>query len=269
MGQRVSCRPFGVREEPRRNLDARRASFLTASTDYALTRPGYPIPAIEWVVGRGPKRVIDLGCGPGNLTSLLAELGHIAIGVDPSLEMLRGTVVNRVLTTGGSAEQIPLRTGCADVVTAATAFHWFDHERSVPEMRRILRMPGRVGLFTNFRDESVEWISSLSEIIGSETAMAVTLGGAAGIEQEFTRRLEGTGHFKSTEYRTFDYQQELCEDKLVGLVRSRSYVAILPDGQREELLADVRRLCREHPQLKGRETFSMTYKTHVFRAQAA
>ena len=55
---------------------------------------------------------------------------------------------------------------------------------------------------------------------------------------------------------------------LLGLVRSRSYIAILPDNEREELLAQVARLCREHPDLQGRDTFMMPYKTHAVRSFA-
>jgi hypothetical protein len=78
--------------------------------------------------------------------------------------------------------------------------------------------------------------------------------------------LERDGLFRDTQYRIFDFEQELTADKLVGLVRSRSYIAILPESEREPLLEEVRFLCRTHPDLAGRETFSMPYQTHVFRS---
>lgn len=238
------------------------------SADYDRTRPSYPIDAITWVVGSEPKQVVDLGCGPGKLTAQLVGLGHRAVGVDPSIAMLQGMVAKDLPAVCGTAEAIPLRDGCADVVTAATAFHWFDHTRAVQEMRRLLVPGGIVGLLTNFRDESVGWVKALSDIIGSEAAMAATLGGAAGMEGEFVAKLQGAGLFESTKHRVFDFEHELTEDTLVGLVRSRSYVAILPDEEREVLLDDVQRLCREHSQLAGRQRFSMPYKTHVFRSNA-
>lgn len=41
------------------------------------------------LAGRGPRRVLDLGCGTGRLTVALAAAGHEVIGVDPAEPMLR------------------------------------------------------------------------------------------------------------------------------------------------------------------------------------
>ncbi|MQA99751.1 MAG: methyltransferase domain-containing protein [Actinobacteria bacterium] len=263
------CRHIHVNKGARENLNARRASFLSRAHDYGRYRPGYPVDAIRWVVGDEPTTVVDIGCGPGNLTSRLVELGHSVIGVDPSVAMLQGAIAQGLNVVGAAAEALPLGNATVDVLTAATAFHWFDHERAVPEMRRVLCAGGCVGLLTNMRDETVPWVKALSDIVGSEAAMAATLGGAEGMEAEFVVKLEGSGLFDSTEHRVFDFEQELTEEQLMGLMRSRSYISILPDGERDELLAEVQALCSEHPQLRDRESFLMPYKTHAFRATAS
>lgn len=71
-------------------IAARRDSFLTVTPDYERTRPGYPVEAIRWALGTKARTVVDLGCGPGKLSSQLAELGHRVWGLDPSLSMLQG-----------------------------------------------------------------------------------------------------------------------------------------------------------------------------------
>lgn len=251
----------------RADLAKRRSSFLSPG-DYDRVRPGYPIDAVRWIVGEEPRDVVDLGCGPGKLTSSLTELGHRAVGIDPSMAMLDGMGERGLSAICGRAETIPLRDGCCDAVTAATAFHWFDHDQAVPEMRRVLRDDGRVALLTNIRDETVDWVKALSGIVGSETAMAATLGGAEGMPEEFKTKLEGRGLFTGMEHATFAFEQELIEDDLVALVESRSYIAILPTDEKEGLLAEVRDLCRSHPDLQ-RETFSLPYTTHAFRAAVA
>lgn len=256
-------------DDSRSDLDARRGSFLSKADDYERYRPDYPSAAIAWVVGSPSKRVIDIGCGPGNLTMRLNVFGHDVVGVDPSAAMLTGARKKGLRVVRGTVEALPFRHASVDVVTAATAFHWFDHERAVPEMRRVLRDGGRVGLVSNIRDETVPWVESLSEIIGSESAMAATLGGAEGMPAEFKMTLEAGGMFKSMEHEVFDFEQELTEEALVGLVASRSYVAILPEDERGPLLAAVRTLCETHPDLRGRSRFSMPYKTHAFRASAS
>lgn len=239
------------------------------SDDYERTRPGYPSEAVAWLMDNEPEQVLDLGCGPGKLTAQLAALGFTTIGVDPSMQMLRGMRDKGLPAICARAENLPVRSATADLVTAATAFHWFDHERAVPEMCRVLRPGGRVALLTNIRDETVPWVKSLSEIIGSEAAMAATLGGAEGMEAEYVAKLEDGDLFHSTEHRVFNLEQQLTEERLVGLVRSRSYIAILPEVERDQLLAEVRGLCREHPQLRNQQSFAMPYKTHAFRAKAS
>lgn len=255
--------------DARADIGARRASFGSKADAYERYRPGYPSAAIDWVVGSSRRRVIDIGCGPGNLTVQLKELGHDVVGVDGSAAMLERARSRGLRVVRASAEALPLAGGCAEVVTAATAFHWFDHARAVPEMRRVLVKDGRVGLVTNMRDERVPWVKALSDIIGSENAMAVTLGGAAGMETEFVAKLEGAGMFHATEHRVFDHVQELTPDGLLGLVGSRSYIAILPEDERTRLLDEVGALCRDHPDLRGRQSFLMPYETHVIRAMTA
>jgi SAM-dependent methyltransferase len=168
-----------------------------------------------------------------------------------------------------TAEAIPLRSECAGVATAAQAFHWFEPGKAVPEMRRVVRPDGRVVLVWNFRDETVEWVRQLSAIIGSEDAMVATIGGQDEFEMEIRSQLLEGGHFGSVEHKVFPHDQQIDEEGLLGLVRSRSYVAILPDPEKEQLLARVRRLCSEHPALVGRATFHMPYRTRVFRATPA
>lgn len=251
------------------DVDARRASFLAVGEDYEATRPQYPVRAIEWAIGQGKRQILDLGCGPGKLTAQLVHLGHGVVGVDPSEAMLRAMKAKKLLAVCGLAEEIPFNSGTVDVVTAAQAFHWFDHDRAIPEMRRVLRDGGRMNLFWNLRDESVDWIARLSEIIGSEDAIRSTLGEHGAFSDDVVSKLTGQGYFRDVEIMAFPYEQRLTEDGLVGLVRSRSYVAILPEDDRERVVERVRSLCREHQELRGRKTFSLLYRTIVFRAEAA
>lgn len=255
--------------DPRTDMDGRRSAFLSKGKEYERYRPRYPKTAIEWLVGREHLRVIDIGCGPGNLTVQLSALGHDVVGIDPSAAMLEAARSKHLAVVQGRAESLPIADSSADVVTAATAFHWFDADRAVPEIRRVLAPGGRIALLTNIRDESVPWITALSGIIGSETAMAVTLGGLEGMGAEFVGKLEGGGLFRSTEHRVFGHEQTLTESDLVGLVASRSYIGILPETEREEVLRQVAMLAREHPDLRGSETFVMPYKTHAFLSFAS
>lgn len=253
--------------EVRALITARRASFRDAGEEYDRVRPQYPEAAITWAIGRTRGFVVDVGCGTGKLTSQLAALGHSVVGVDPSMAMLKGMNPKGLAAISALAEALPLRTASADAISAAQAFHWFAYEQAVPEMGRVLRPNGRVGLLWNLRDEDVDWVASLSRIIGSEDAMSSTLGPTDDFEADVTMKLQYGGTFEAVESESFKYEQELTEEGLVDLVRSRSYVAILPDEERNEVISNVHQLCREHPQLRGQRAFRLPYITRAFRAR--
>lgn len=202
-------------------VEARRQSFRYAGDAYERARPGYPTEAVKWILDAARADVLDLGCGPGKLTSQIGKLGHRVTGLDPSEPMLGVLRKKSLVGVCGTAEDLPIKTQSLDDITAAQAFHWFDHERAIPEMHRVLRPGGRVGLLWNLRDESSDWVRALSDIIGSETAMAATLGLADRFEMVVDSKLGYLDLFGSIEHRIFTFQQELDAERLVALVESR------------------------------------------------
>ena len=65
----------------------------------------------------------------------------------------------------GTAEAMPIGAGTVDAVTVAQAFHWFDRDAALSEIRRVLRPGGGLGLVWNRRDESVPWVSEMSAVL--------------------------------------------------------------------------------------------------------
>jgi len=92
--------------------------------------------------------VIDLGCGTGRFSELLA--GHFSaqvIGIDPSLKMLdqarRKPSIGNVAYWQGLAEALPLRDGSADLVFMSMVYHHFcDPSAVAKECHRVLRQGG-------------------------------------------------------------------------------------------------------------------------------
>jgi ubiquinone/menaquinone biosynthesis C-methylase UbiE len=223
---------------------------------YHRSRPGYPAEAVEWLVGNTPRRVLDLGAGTGKLTAALVAAGHEVVAVEPSAQMLAilRTNVPDVDAREGRAEAIPVPDTDVDAVVVAQAFHWFDHALAVPEIARVLRSGGRLALAWNLRDESTPWVAELSRVIGSFDASLA----------EVTPALRAAGtHFDTFEPAQFRHDQRLDLDTLLGLVRSRSYVAVRPEYEQREICARVGQL---FDRFATSNELTMPYLTHCFRA---
>ena len=145
--------------------------YAVASETYERGRPDYPPAAIEHLVRmlglRDGVSILDLGAGTGKLTRLLQFSGARLVAVEP-VEAMRQTLAEKVpgvTVLDGTAEAIPLADQSVHAVTIAQAFHWFDGVRALRELHRVLEPSGRVGLVWNVRDESVEWVARLTELV--------------------------------------------------------------------------------------------------------
>lgn len=243
---------------------AQARSFGQAADLYDAARPVYPAEALAWLVGDAPADVVDVGAGTGLLTRGLIALGHRVTAVDPDPQMLAALTARTpglVAAIEGSAEALPLPDASADVITAGQAFHWFDRPKALPELRRVLRPGGVLAPIWNLRDESVDWVAKLSEVIGSSageiTAMGATEPGYFGSD------------FGEPEVRVFRHEKPLDPAGLVRLVQSRSYYLTASPERQRELVAGVENLIATHPDLAGRATFAMPYATYAFRVRPA
>ncbi|WP_223690998.1 class I SAM-dependent methyltransferase [Leifsonia poae] len=245
-----------MRERTDHDLHAR--SFDQAADVYEAARPAYPAAAVSWLVGRADGPVLDLGAGTGKLTRSLTERGLAVSAVDPSPEMLRvlKNALPGVDARLGSAESIPLADASVAAVVCAQAWHWAEPARAVPEVARVLRPGGTLGLVWNFRDDTVDWVRALGELMHTAEAylgddIPPVVGAPFGELERFDVR----------------WAQPMTLNGLLDLARSRSYfITKGPDAQ-ATIIASLRRLVAEHPALAGTDVFEMPYVTECYRAR--
>lgn len=230
-------------------------SFGGVADAYARARPTYPREGAAWLVGAEHAHVLELGAGTGLLTEQLTGLGHRVLATDPSEPMLRHLVrrLPRTPVAQATAERIPMRARSVDAVVGAQAFHWFDLDRTLPEVARVLRPDGHLGLVWNRRDERIPWVRRLGELIGPQDQ-----------QHDPTHALLSSHLFGFVETTTFRFWQPLDRDLLRDLVLSRSNVAMMADHERESVLRKVDDLYAEYG--RGHDGMLLPYVTHCYRA---
>lgn len=120
--------------------------FDAGGQDYARFRPEYPASLAAYLASTTPDKrlAVDVGCGNGQLTQLLAPYFDHVIGLDPSADQIANTVAHdRIRYQCAPAERLPVADASTSLVTAAQAAHWFDLPAFYAEVRRIAR-PGAI-----------------------------------------------------------------------------------------------------------------------------
>lgn len=133
--------------------------FTERARVYAATRPVHPPAAIAYVLAEfgDPARlhVADLGAGTGLSARPFADAGSTVWAIEPNDAMRdAGEPHPRVTPIAAPAERTTLPDACADIVTACSAWHWFDHTLVVPEVLRILKPRGRLAVMEIHFDET-------------------------------------------------------------------------------------------------------------------
>ncbi|KAL6904290.1 S-adenosyl-L-methionine-dependent methyltransferase [Trichoderma evansii] len=132
---------------------------------YAADRPGYSPALFKSIIdhhkstGGELNTIVDVGCGTGQATCDLAQYFSEAIGLDPSegmIEIARASAKSALPPVRfdiSAAEDLgtdlepPIAESSIDLLTAATAAHWFDLARFWPKASHILKPGGTVALW--------------------------------------------------------------------------------------------------------------------------
>jgi SAM-dependent methyltransferase len=240
--------------------------FEAAVERYERGRPSYPDDAVSFLVravGIGPGRdVVELGAGTGKFTELIVVTGARVVAVEPVAGMREalGRSCPSVEILDGTAEQIPLPDGSADAVVVAQAFHWFDGRRALPEIHRVLRREGALGLIWNIRDEASDWSERLTGIFNRLAGE----GTPRYRDMRWREAFEATQLFGPFHHQVAYHVHLVTRDEFLDRVLSVSYVASAPEAERERVVAEVADLLDNDPELRGRDWIVMPYRTDVY-----
>ena len=128
--------------------------FDTVATEYDRRRPTYPDELIDRAFNTaglaGGDRVLEIGCGTGQLTRGLVARGLHVTGVDPGGNLI--ALADRELRGPGTARFVNRRfedarlDGPFAAAFSASAFHWVDPDVSWAKVARALTPGGLLAL---------------------------------------------------------------------------------------------------------------------------
>jgi SAM-dependent methyltransferase len=178
------------------------------------------------------------------------------------------------------AEALPLAGDSLDAVVVAQAFHWFDADRAVAELSRVIRVGGRLGLVWNVRDRSVGWIDEIWSVMdrverhapwrdhgadASRRSPGRPDGSLRRTEPDLAGRGDGTWSGWATA--TFSHVHFGTHADVVDRLRSVSHIAALPPGPQRAVLDEIRAILLRHPETSRSEIVGIPYLVDVMVAE--
>jgi SAM-dependent methyltransferase len=133
--------------------------FSQQAKEYARYRPTYPPSLFQFLATCTPSHEWAWDCATGNGQAALGLVPYFnkVTATDPSQEQLNNAVAHPKITYQvATAERSGLPDRVLDLVTAATAAHWFELDQFYQEARRVLKPSGVIALWSYGFDDTVD-----------------------------------------------------------------------------------------------------------------
>lgn len=252
----------------------RATSFGSVAESYDRVRPGPAPRALDWLVPAGCQVAVDLAAGTGLFTRALIGRVPKIIAVEPD-DRMRSVLAARtdgVRVLEGRGEALPLPDSSVDALFVSTAWHWLDPEIAVPEIARVLRDGGRLGVLWTSRDRAADWVAELDLLrifgVSDDAGESDTPHTLAEVREEQDRHntvtMPSGAPFTNIQVSSFTYRRTMEIDDVIDWLATNSALIMASPADREAGLAQCRAALLKRTDADGR--VDMPMRTSCWRA---
>jgi SAM-dependent methyltransferase len=222
----------------------RAESFGADAARYHRARPSYPSAVIDALLAEAPHRVLEVGCGTGIASRLLAERGCEVLGVEPDARMAAvARSVASIEVELSSFESWDRRDRQFELLASAQAWHWIEPSIGAAAAAAALLPGGRVGLFWNVgrppADLKTAFATTYAKLAPGLEQYSVLLGHRDDRFEKSAHALRAVGGFTDVAVDTFPHSVTYSTDEWLDHLPTHSDHATLPPERRERLLGAI------------------------------
>ncbi|MCL7749588.1 class I SAM-dependent methyltransferase [Halalkalibacter alkaliphilus] len=234
-----------------------KVNFGNVAKNYARFRNDLPIELLESLKLRGinfnNKNVADLGSGTGVLSRALYREGAVVVGVEPSNELIQeakeidkneGYMIKYV---HAFSESTTLLEDTYDYITVLRAWHWFDSDKTLTEIKRILKDNGSlIVMDSGFLSKNKVIVDTLEIIKGHMPNGKLKSAGSKANSKQVINGFpvewfkEWQEHqFDLQETYKFTYNVTFTNEEWCGRVGSLSWLSGFDENERNKILDKI------------------------------
>jgi SAM-dependent methyltransferase len=196
---------------------------------------------LDWLVPQDCQVAVDIAAGTGLFTRPLQRRVTQVIAVEPDVRM-RAVLAARspgVRAVAGRGEAIPVPDASADGVFVSSAWHWLDPGQAVPEIARVLRDGGRLGVTWTSRDRRVDWVAEL-DVLRRPHAVRSAEDARSQLRRRHEVTLPGNAPFENIASASFAFVRAMTVDDAVDWLSTYSGLITASAEERAAALARAR-----------------------------
>ncbi|MCC8938652.1 class I SAM-dependent methyltransferase [Bradyrhizobium sp. Arg62] len=250
---------------------------------YDKERPGYPTSAVHEIAGRAlslphsSRRVVDVGCGTGIFTRMLADAldgSFEVLGLEPSTIMIRRAIeatrtIRPIRFVESPAEKLPFSDRTIGVITAAGAAQLFNRLPFYAEAYRVLVDNGLLAILQNKRRHETGFFQSFELFLerfvpGYRTGTYADARGGHSVAN-FEAELASDNRFSHVTVQRWDWPRTFSIESFEGFALSTIQLKMARTAHgNDTILKELRSILSDHCDPVG--TINVTYNTELTTA---